>query len=221
MKEAAAKNPSTPAATLVALASSPSLRLRSAAAQNPALPSDVLLVLVDDDSTAVRSWAAGNACARRDLIPVLAGSPHADVRESVAHAIEEPQWVELDIQLALSRDESREVRAQVGRFTEYRAVFDALLGDAHPDVRGTCAANPRLTREDAELLLGDRSWNVRAHLAARGVLFPDDEQLMRLARDKSLNVHWAVMMRVGCPREAVEIIAQDDDPTNSEQAAFV
>lgn len=72
-----------------------------------------------------------------------------------------------------------------------------------------------------ELLVTDRLAGVRGAAVSGGVFYPDDEQLLRLARDRSANVRWAVIFRVDVPREALEWIAVNDDDLNGRHARHV
>ncbi|KTR54402.1 hypothetical protein NS359_00075 [Curtobacterium oceanosedimentum] len=69
-----------------------------------------------------------------------------------------------------------------------------------------------------ERLVTDRNRMVRAAAAANGLRYPDDEQLLRLARDKSAEVRWAVLFRPDRPRRAIELIAEDSDEMNRQHA---
>jgi hypothetical protein len=125
------------------------------------------------------------------------------------------------IQEALARDESWQARGWIATSTQYRDLFDALLADPHPRVRGWGATNPRATLNDLEKMITDPSAVTRAIAVESGVRYPNDVQLIRLARDRSVNVQWAVIVRVGTPREAVEIVADEGDDMNRQQASFV
>ncbi|MES2094553.1 MAG: hypothetical protein V4531_12185 [Actinomycetota bacterium] len=69
-----------------------------------------------------------------------------------------------------------------------------------------------------ERLVSDRAWKTRSLAAETGLRYPTDEQLVRLARDRSADVRWAVLSRVDAPREALEIIAQDSNGMNRQHA---
>ena len=117
-------------------------------------------------------------------------------------------------QRRLAEDASADVRGIIAKATPYGAIFDDLLNDPDPVVRGWCAGNPRIFLEQMEQLVSDRARATRAMAASHGLRYPTDEQLIRLARDKSAGVRWSVIFRVDTPREALQILVDDTDEMN-------
>ena len=216
-----AKNPATPLSSLREMGGDRSAKIREAIAQNPAIPDDLLLTLSGDASTSVRQSAALSAQGRQAILLALAVSSDSAVREIVAGLNNPAEQLDREIQDVLSQDYSWEARARIARSTQYRDLFERLLADAHPQVRGQSGANPRATLEDFERLTTDRSAVTRRIAVAVGVRYPSEDQLMKLARDRSAEVQWAVIARVGTPRAAVEIVAEEGDHMNRNQALAV
>lgn len=207
-------------ARLCELASHRSPSVRIAVAENGDTPDEAIDGLLKDPNEIVRLSAAGNLGDRPRLQRVALSSPDESVRSILAHtfARQDDRSLPYDVQAALSRDESRETRQNLAETTNYIDIFRVLLRDADPEVRGVCARNPRITRSQMETLVTDPITRVRANAAALGLQFPDGEQLLRLARDRSGEVRWAVLFRVDLPIEAIEIIAQDRDPLTRQHA---
>jgi hypothetical protein len=202
------------------LASHRSPSVRIAVAENRSAPDEAIEGLLKDPNEVVRLSAAGNLADRPRLQKVALNSPDKSVRSILAYtfARRDDRSLPYDVQAALSRDEFSETRQNLAGTTNYIDLFEALLQDADPKVRGICARNPRITRSQMETLVTDPIKRVRANAAALGLQFPDDEQLLRLARDRSADVRWAVLLRADRPREAIEIIAQDADEINRRHA---
>lgn len=194
--------------------------VRSAVADNPAADDITIAALLDDRSHDVRLAAAGNLTERPDLHERAARSSDAWVRAITAHtyAGQDDRSLALDVQRILADDSFAETRGRIAETTNDLDLFEHLMRDGSPTVRGWCASNPRITREQMERLVSDRRLEVRAAAAANGLRYPDDEQLLRLARDRSAEVRWAVLFRVDLPRAAVELITQDPDEMNRQHA---
>lgn len=197
-----------------------SRRVRSCAAGNPAIDDDLVELLLGDAVDVVRLSAASNLSERPALQPLAARSPDAWVRAVLAHTY---RWhfdrsLSYDVQSALASDDFFEVRFRIAETTNYLDIFESLMADEEPRVRAGCASNPRISRDQMELLITDRRAVVRQSAAANGLLFPDDDQLVRLATDRSASVRWNVIFRVDRPRRALELIAADDDEVNSRHA---
>lgn len=217
VRMAVAANSSTPSVVLAEMSSDTSPRIREQVALNTSLDDATVLALAADLKREVRRAAAINARGRDQVVEALSRSTDPEVREYIAwHNSVSP--LDHDVQARLATDSEWQVRQQIAETTNYRALFDRLLEDPNPRVRGSCAGNPRATRSDIERLIADRSAVVRSMTVALGVVYPDDEQLLRLARDKSANTQWAVIMRVDTPREALEIVANEGDEMNRTQA---
>jgi hypothetical protein len=210
-----AEAPATTAARLAELARHPSATVRQAVAESPAIDDDTLLLLARDDRELVRATAAVGARGRPGVEHDLAASPHPWVRAILAGAYVQDRDRSLAraTQEVLARDTFREVRVRTAGTTSYRDLFDLLLGDPDPEVRGACATNPRATREDVDRLLADRQAHVRAVTTSNGPdrAFPDREQTLRAARDRSLHVRSAALDRGVAWAEVARLLVDDAD----------
>ena len=193
--------------------------VRMAVAENPATSDGTMRVLLQD-ATSVRLWAAGNLADRPALHSLALSSEDRWVRAILAHtfARRDDRTLPYGVQRALASDEFFETRGRIAETTNYADLFESLLRDENPRVRGRCAANPRITLDQMERIVTDRSKDVRGSAAALGLQYPDDDQLVRLAQDRSAGVRWAVLFRPDRPRRAVELIAQDSDEINRQHA---
>lgn len=202
------------------LAEHKSRTVRIAVAQNPAAHDETIERLLSDRDEVVRLASAGNLADRPRLHAMVAMSQEKELRAALARtfARQDHRSLSYEVQAVLSKDPFSESRQGVAETTNYLDLFENLLNDGDPKVRAWCAANPRISREQMERLLTDRSWGVRAFTASAGLRFPDDEQLMRLARDRSASVRWAVLFRPRRPREALELLAEDPDELNRRHA---
>ena len=211
---------SVDATRLRELAEHKSKTVRIAVAQNPAADDETIERLLSDRDEVVRLASVSNLADRLRLQPVVARSQDKGLRAALARtfARQDHRSLPYDVQAVLSKDPFSESRQGVAETTNYLDLFETLLNDADPKVRAWCAANPRISRIQMEQLVTDRSWGVRAFTATAGLRFPDDEQLMRLARDRSASVRWAVLFRPGRPRGALELIAEDPDELNRRHA---
>jgi len=196
-----------------------SIEVRFSISRNPAVGDDVILSLIDDNSANVRISAADAAKHRGQLHELLSRSPFPEVRATLAGAASLPLATGLshDLQLLLARDEAVEVRHTLARLTAYRDVFDLLLADGVPRVRGYCAHNPRISKKQMSTLVADGSWVVRACSLA-GFQFPTDDQVIALAKDRSAQVRWAALMRFPKPHEVIDLLLHDSDEMNRNQA---
>lgn len=195
--------------------------VRKNVASNEAVGDETIARLLQDDDAEVRARAAGNLRHRHELRLIALRSPEPAVRAALAGSGDRVHPLSRDMQTALARDDSTDVRAGIAATTDSADLFEVLLVDRDDDVRAACARNPRITRDQMELLVTDRHANVRERAVSGGLLLPDDEQLRRLARDRSKDVRWAVIFRVDTPRDAVEWIAENDDEINSHNARTV
>lgn len=211
---------SVEAATLRALAGHESRSVRIAVAENAATDDMTIRSLLVDDVDVVRSAAADALRDRPQLHEVAAGSPDRWVRAILAHLYVEDdrRSLALAVQERLAVDPFGEVRGRTAQTTNDLQVFEALLADPSSMVRGMCASNPRISLDQMARLVTDRDRAVRAAAAANGLRYPDDEQLLRLARDRSAEVRWAVLFRPDRPRRAIELIAEDSDEMNRHHA---
>jgi hypothetical protein len=202
------------------LAGHRSWHVRWAVARSRAASSDTVRQLLDDDNSNVRMHAASQLADRPDLHEAAASSPHNWVRASLAMAFSRRDSGQLayEVQRTLVDDSSFETRKGLAQTTGYADLFDRLLDDENPKVRGWCAANPRITLTQMEQLVTDRSSVVRRLSATLGLRYPNDEQILRLAQDRSKEVRWAVLFRAEIPREAIEIVARDTDELNRQHA---
>jgi len=211
---------STDATVLRDLSRHASKTVRISVAGNRAADDETIARLSQDTDEVVRLSCAGNLADRPDLQYAAADSSEKWVRALLAStfARNDERSLPYDLQARLARDDFRETRGWMAETTNYRDLFDLLVTDADPRVRARCAANPRISRAQMEVLVTDRQWGVRAYAASAGLRYPDDEQLLRLAGDRSAQVRWAVLVRVDRPREAIELIAQDHDEMNRRHA---
>lgn len=211
---------STDASALRDLSRHRSKAVRMSVAGNPAADDETIARLSHDADELVRLACAGNLANRPVLQRAAAASSEKWVRAKLAgtFARDDKRSLPYDLQARLAGDEFRDVRGWIAETTNYRDLFDLLIVDADPRVRARCAANPRISRAQMELLVTDRQWGVRAYTASAGLRYPDDEQIVRLAGDRSAEVRWAVLFRVDRPREAVEMITQDADEMNRRHA---
>ncbi len=195
------------------MAEHPSKRVRDSVAQNTSANDETVLLLARDDAPGVRLGAATNVMGRPGIESELAQSPDRWVRAILAHTHAGSTGGSLRraTQDRLAVDDFYEVRARVAETTNLRDLYDRLLGDEDPRVRGACAANLRTTWADAETLLSDRSWTTRALFVHRGVHFPDAEQLLQAARDRSAGVRYNALFRAGAPKEVAQLLADDPD----------
>ena len=202
------------------LATHKSVLVRCAVSNNPNTADETIEQLLADSNGSVRMRTASALADRPALYAHAVDSPHRWVRASLATVFSrhDDRSLPYPIQRALADDEFYETRKAVARTTNFADIFDRLLADADPRVRGWCAANPRIALNQMEQLVADKSSTVRRLTAALGLRYPSDEQLVRLARDRSKEVRWAVLFRPDRPREAVEIIAMDSDDINRRHA---
>ncbi len=205
---------------LVELAKHRFATVRRAVASNLRTPDQVVVVLAADAHEMVRLDAAASALYRPGIHDGLSRSSDKWVRAVLAdvYATTPGRALAYEVQRRLAQDEFNEVRIRIATHTAYLDLFEVLLGDDDPKVRGSCASNPRATRDHIETCIGDRSWQVRAAAAANGVLYPDADQLIRLAQDRSAQVRWSVLFRVDTPTAAIAIIASDSDEMNRRHA---
>lgn len=209
-----AEDPTTAPERIAALAADPSALVRAAAAAHRTVDDATLLRLAADTSSLVRVTAAAGAAGRPGVEGGLAASADTGVREVLAHTYADDARCALlrTTQEVLARDDVAEVRARVAETTGYRDLYDRLLADTDPRVRGRCAANPRATRDDVERLLTDpRAVTRRIALAVAADI--SDHALLRAAHDRSADVRWCALTRAGAPRAIAEALADDPDET--------
>lgn len=208
----------TSPARLQELAADASPRVRVAVAENPGVSDDLLTVLLRDDDHLVRVTAAGTAVDREALESELVRSPDPWVRFIfVSAACATGRIPSRASQELLVRDGMAESREMLAQITSYRDLFDLLLRDERPSVRGWCAANPRADRTAVDALLRDPDRRARRAAVASGLSFPDAEHLAVAARDRSADVRWAVLYRAGAPRALAESLV--DDPMEDVRTA--
>lgn len=210
-----AEHPATTPQRLSELAEHSSARVRHAVAMAAGASDDVVRGLAADADRDVRLGAATNAAGRPAIEEDLAASEDEAVRSVLAHtyALEPYKQLLRATQEVLAADSSREVRARIAETTGYRDLYDRLLTDPQPRVRGACADNPRATSEDKERLLTDRHRDTRAMVLDSDGVRLTHEQLLRAARDPSADVRWATLFRPGAPTAVAEALAGDVDET--------
>ncbi|MBU4214079.1 MAG: hypothetical protein KJ792_05435 [Actinobacteria bacterium] len=205
---------------LAELAGHSSARVRDAVALNPSTDDATLLRLAYDDRAEVRIGAAVTGGSRPALEGDLAASPDKWVRAILAHAYAAAPHLQLlrPTQERLTEDSFYEVRERIAETTAHRDLFERLLADPDPRVRGRCGSNPRALRTDMDRLLGDRHLEARRVAVTFGALFPDEEQTLRAAQDRSAEVRWAVLFRAGAPRSVAIALADDPDESVRDHA---
>lgn len=212
----------TPAHRLRELAAHPSKRVRAAVAESPRIEDSLVIDLAADVDEMVRVTAASNAAARPLVERDLAASPDKWVRAVLAHTYAyKIEQLQRQTQEVLVCDEFPETRMRIAETTSHRDLFDVLLEDDRPEVRGACAGNPRAHRTDVDRLLADPSWKTRAAAVTSGLNYPDREQLIRVATDRSAEVRWQVLFRAGAPLEVAGLLATDDDEMVRDRAQAV
>lgn len=199
---------------LAELKSDPSDVVREAIARREDLPLSFVEQLKDDPAWQVRFALVKGSRADRLRQLIVATSRDSKTRALLA----EVRSLEAEVGLVLANDPASEVPERLAKVTRDRELFDILLRDRRPRVRAMCAWNEKLiTEDDIEVLLEDPSWIARAALVHRSELTGD--QLAVLARDRSAQVQWQVVVRrEATPRSILEIVAAEGDPSNSAQA---
>lgn len=217
---AEAQDASTTPSRLDELAGHPSARVRDAVAMNLSTGDATLLVLAQDEKATVRGAAAIRGGSRPALEADLAASSDKWVRAILAHtyAVVPRRQLQRTTQEVLTVDAFREVRQRVAETTAHRDLYDRLLEDPNPGVRGSCGLNPRTTRADMDRLLDDRQAATRGKAVEGGVAFPDEEQLLRAVRDRSMEVRWAALFRPGAPRSVALALVDDPEEVVSQHA---
>ena len=186
---------------------------------NPATPDDAILGMISDTRNAKKlSWFEALR-GRPALEGPLSVWPDADIRSDLAFTYGwAPGSLARRTQEVLAGDPSEAVRVNKARSTSYRDLLELLLADSRPAVRGACADNPRVEKQQMERLITDPVKTVRYRAVSTGMRYPDEEQLLRLAVDRSSDVRWAVLFHPRSPRQAIELIAQDQNETNRRHA---
>lgn len=188
-----AKDPRTPTATLVEMATRRSLPLdtdwdiRSAAIANPSLPVEVLLQLAEDRNASVRAWVGKNPRTPAHALARLAEDNDAMVRGEVANTPTTP----FDLVKALASDPDPTVRnaaivnpalpedfilrhaegdplarqAVANNAATPPSVLRGLANDAEKGVRASVGANPNTPEDVIAQLLGDPDPIVRQFTA--------------------------------------------------------
>lgn len=214
---------STAAARLAELSSHPSASVRAAVAENPACDDETVVLLARDAKELVRLSAAGNAADRPGVEPELAASTDPWVRAILAHtyATQPNKQLLRAVQELLAADTFREVRQRIAETTAHRDLYDQLLTDPEPRVRGTCSWNPRASAEDVERLLTDRHRETRAMAIDHRGAALTPEQWRRAARDPSAVVRWATLYSPGAPDLVAQALVDDadDDVRHAAQSA--
>lgn len=122
-----ARNPSTSAAVLSALARDSRRKNRRYVAFNPSTLTDVLAVLAEDDDDFVRRYVAFNPSTPAAVLTTLAGDDDEEVRRAVA----ENPYTPDDVLVKLSSDPVRVVSNEARQAPGYIAVRDRIAKE-HP-----------------------------------------------------------------------------------------
>jgi len=183
------------------------------------MPDDAILGMIADPRNEKKlSWFE-TLRGRPGLEGQLVVWPDANIRADLAFTY---GWAQGSLarrtQELLTIDSSEKVRKNMARTTSFRDLFELLLADSHPAVRGSCAENPRIDRDQMERLITDPSRRVRVRAVSSGMRYPDEEQLLRLASDKSSAVRWEVLFNFRSPRDAIKLITKDQDDNNRRHA---
>lgn len=205
----------TSAERLAELAGHASARVRQAVADAAAATDETVRLLIQDGNDLVRITAANNVGGRPSIEADVAASEDEWVRANLAHTYAQEPYKQLlrKTQEVLVGDSFREVRMRMAETTGYRDLYERLMADPEPRVRGACAWNPRVTPEDMEVLLQDRHRETRAMALDGGSGTLTHEQALRAARDPSADVRWATLFRPGAPATVAEALADDSDET--------
>ena len=178
----AAADTGTTAATLRDFATDKSPKLREAVARNPSTPTDALQVLVRDEKWAVRFAVAENPSSR--ALPVALGATDPDTRGRAAQREDlDPESVQLVLHdaahtvrerlaestddasavAALARDPHPAVRASVIVHSDHLSAADVemLARDSVAQVRAAAAASRRVSPDTLTVMAEDRSVQVR------------------------------------------------------------
>ncbi|MCS0499241.1 hypothetical protein [Protaetiibacter mangrovi] len=205
-----AADPSTPLERLRVLAVHDSRVVRAAVAARRPLSRELAEQLREDDAWQVRFA----------LIPAAEGDPErqlmlaASTDKWMRAILAEVPGLSIEAQRILAGDEFSETVGRIAKNTRDRALYDELMLDPRPRVRGFCAWNDALcTADDARRLARDRSSVARASAVHRPEL--DESDLIELARDRSASVQWQVIATRPSSRAALEIIAREGDDVNA------
>lgn len=161
----------TSAERFAELAGHASARVRQAVADAAAATDETVRLLIRDGNDLVRITAANNVGGRPSIEADAAASEDEWVRANLAHTYAQEPYKQLlrQTQEVLVGDSFREVRMRMAETTGYRDLYERLMADPEPRVRGACAWNPRVTPEDMEIVLQDRHRETRAMALDGGV----------------------------------------------------
>jgi hypothetical protein len=216
---AEAESPETKLDRLNDLSQHSSIWVRQAVHNNPHSTDDTIIGMIADERNANKLGWIDALRGRPGLEVALAAWPVPEVRADLAFTYARaPGDLARNTQELLARDSSEHVRGNMARTASYRDLFELLLVDERAHVRSLCAGNPRIDREQMEILIADSDRKVRVGAVALGWRYPDSEQLTRLASDKSAAVRWEVLFHPRSPRLAIKMIAEDADEDNRRHA---
>lgn len=206
VRRALAGNPSTPQDVLVVLAGDERRAVRWAVALNPSAPEEALMALVSDPFNEVR-WAVPihKNCGPRVQRAVAAS------RDSMARQNLAGQELAADVAQSLAADPDPQVRGRLASLTRDPDVLARLLTDPSEVVRAGAAENGQLSRQQTLLLAKDRSWKVRYQLAVFSRVDLPIDVLELLARDRSVEVRFA-LTGSRQPESIARILYGDPDP---------
>jgi DNA-directed RNA polymerase subunit RPC12/RpoP len=218
VRQAVARNPRTPAATLRRLAADDD-SLAADALENPALPREAWPEL----AAAGRPWIlrkiAGAAGAPPDALRIVAEQVAARLSDDWTgddDAFDQSDVGDVLEALAENPASSPEILAQVARLNERRdergdydealarnpgtpgTLLAELAGSGDDDVREAVATHPHAMARVLERLANDAEWSVREAVAKRTDLSP--ETLKRLGKDGEYSVREAARANPAYPR---------------------
>lgn len=195
-----------------ALASDPDRQVRELLAGNPACGADVLAALMDDPHWRVRWTAAQSPSPDPAVQEAGARSTRADVREALAARVD----LAAEISTALAADPVTAVRAAIAGSTRDVELLARLASDPSWEVRGEVALSAAVTDDLLRILAADAHRRVRATVATQERT-PRDV-VLRLARDRSADVRWCVLLARPGDAELSDLLRDDPDAAVASQA---
>lgn len=224
-----AGNRSAPAHLLRAISVDAGLAVRKALAENPSSPQDVLVTLARDEHRGVRWAVALNPSAPEEALMALVSDPYNQVRwtvpmhknctprvqravaasqDSMARQNLAGRELADEVTATLAVDPDPQVRRRLASWTRDSEVLARLMTDPSEVVRAGATENRALSREQMLALARDLSRRVRGQLAVSSSVDLPLEVLEVLARDRSVDVRFAL---TGSPQpESIARILYND-----------
>jgi hypothetical protein len=206
VREAVARNRSTPPEVLVKLSEDENEYVRRAVARNPSTPPEVLVKLSEDEDVRLRRAPANNRSTPPEALAKLSEDNDAEVREAVAENPSTPP----EVLAKLSEDEDVRLRRPVARNPSTPPeVLVKLSEDENEYVRRAVARNPSTPPEALAKLSEDVDWNVRRAVANNRSTPP--EALVKLSEDVDWKVREAVAKNPSTPPEVLVKLSEDEN----------